>query len=110
MSKRLPKLYLEDILTALSEIEEFVKGMSQKDFESDRKTMHAVVRNIEIIGEAARNLPEDFVNKHPELPIHEMITMRNRVVHEYFGIDLNILWQTIVGDLPQLKKQIKDLV
>ena len=72
-------------------------------------TIDAVVRNLEIIGEAANNIPEETTDKYPEIPWREMISMRNKVLHEYFGVDEEILWQTITNDLPPLKKQLKNL-
>src|SRR3989344_1451228 len=107
MSKRLPKLYLEDILSSISKIEDYVKSLSFKTFSDDPKTIDAVVRNLEIIGEAARNIPASFTEKHSGLPWPEMISMRNKEIHEYIAVDLEILWKTIREDLPKLKKQIK---
>jgi len=66
----------------------------------------AVVRNIEIIGEAANNIPEEIKIKFPDVPWHRIIGMRNKVIHEYFGIDLDILWKTVQKRIPELKKQI----
>lgn len=109
MSKRLPKLYLEDILTAIDRINEYTNSLSKKNFIQDQKTIDAVVRNLEIIGEAAKNMPEEFKKAHNTLPWSEMISMRNKVIHEYFGVDEEILWQTIQEDLPQLKELIRDL-
>ena len=109
MSKRLPKLYLEDILTSIASIEEYTKGLSFKDFSDDKKTIDAVVRNLEIIGEAARNIGQSFAEKHSELPWSEMISMRNKVIHEYIAVDLDILWKTIKEDLPKLEEQVKEL-
>lgn len=91
MSEKSPKIYLEDILTSISRIEEYTQKLSFENFRNDQKTIDAVVRNLEIIGEAAKNIPEDFSEKHSELPWREMISMRNKVIHEYFGIDINIL-------------------
>lgn len=109
MSKNLPKLYLDDILTSIERIEEYTKNLSHKDFEDDQKTVDAVVRNLEIIGEAARNIPENFAEKHNSLPWSEMVSMRNKVIHEYSGVDVDILWKTIQEDLPKLKEQVKEL-
>ena len=110
MSEKSPRLYLEDILTSVSRIEEYSRNLSFEDFKKDQKTIDAVIRNLEIIGEAARNVPEDFSEKHPELPWREMISVRNKVIHEYFGVDVSILWQTIKEDLPSLKNQVQKLI
>ena len=109
MSKRTPKLYLQDILTSINNIEEYVQGMTFEAFTRDNKTVHAVVRNFEIIGEAAKNMPQELITKYPEMPWKEMISMRNKILHEYFGVDTEILWKTIQEDIPPLKEQIKGL-
>ncbi len=110
MSEKSPKIYLEDILTSISRIEEYVEDLSFEKFSKDQKTIDAVIRNLEIIGEAAKNMPENFTENHGELPWREMISMRNKVIHEYFGIDINILWQTVKEDLPGLKTLVKELL
>lgn len=91
-------------------IEEFVGDLSFDQFVKDEKTMEAVVRKLEIIGEAARNVPYDITNKHPEILWEKMVSMRNKVLHEYFGVDEEIVWQTIKEDLPMLKEQVKRLL
>lgn len=110
MSKRKAILYFQDILTSLENIEEYTKGLDLESFKSDKKTIDAVVRNLEIIGEAAKNIPKRLKNQYPKVPWEKMVGMRNKVIHEYFGVDVEILWQTLQEDLPGLKKQIKDLV
>ena len=72
-------------------------------------TIDAVVRNLEVLGEAARQMPEDFVAKHPEVPWRTIAGLRNRIVHDYFGLDLEIIWQIISQDLPPLKAQLDAL-
>lgn len=109
MSKREPKLYLQDIIISITSIEDYIKGLSFEEFSHDKKTVDAVVRNLEIIGEAARNVPKDVRDKYPDIPWERMISMRNKVLHEYFGVDIEILWQTINEDLLPLEEQIKDL-
>src|SRR3989344_4974285 len=110
MSKRFPRLYLEDILNSIANIEEYTNDISFEDFSGDRKTIDAVVRNLEIIGEAAKNIPEDFRENHSELPWSEMISMRNKVIHEYISVDVEILWKTIKEDLPKLKELVEKLL
>ncbi|MBI2327191.1 DUF86 domain-containing protein [Candidatus Curtissbacteria bacterium] len=110
MSKKRYRVYLDDILTSVERIKDYTKNLSKEDFLKDLKTIDAVVRNIEILGEAARNIPEDFKEKYPELPWSKMISMRNKVIHEYSGIDLEILWQTVQEDIPSLEDQVKELV
>ena len=84
--------------------------MSYGKFSKDDKTIDAVVRNLEIIGEATRQLPENFKDKHINMPWGRIISMRNKVIHEYSGVDVEILWQTIHEDLPALNGLIKKLV
>lgn len=106
MSKRKPLLYLQDILTSLSRIDDYTKNLSLEDLNNDWKTIDAVVRNLEILGEAARNMPKEVLEKYPDVPWGNMISMRNKVIHEYFGVDPDILWKTITEDLPLLKEQV----
>lgn len=110
MSKRSPKLYLEDIVNSIDKIEEYVLNLNFEVFSNDQKTIDAVVRNMEIIGEAAKNIPEEYTEEHSDLPWSEMISMRNKVIHEYFGVDVDILWMTIKEDLHQLKEQLENLI
>ncbi len=110
MSKREHELYLKDILDCVDKIESYITGMSFEAFNNDAKTIDAVVRNIEIIGEAARSIPKEIIAQTPEIPWRKMSDTRNRVLHEYFEVDTSILWQTITEDLPPLKEQIKTLL
>ena len=109
MPKRNTKLYLDDIKLAIRKIEKYTREISQKVFESDEKTIDAMVRNLEVIGEAVSNLSKEFRHKHPNIPWRKIIDMRNKVIHEYFGIDWEILWGTIKEDIPEFKKQISKI-
>ena len=109
MPKRKSQLYIEDIVTALRHIRAYTKGRSFVTFAGDQKTIDAVMRNLEIIGEAARFISSEIIENHPEIPWRNMADLRNKVSHEYFGIDLEIIWQTIEDDLPLLTKQINRL-
>jgi len=99
-----------DILEAIEKIQRYTRDMSFDDFRSDEKTVDAVVRNVTTIGEAARYVPDEVAEKHPHVPWKEMRDIRNVVVHEYFGISLKILWETIQNDLPPLLDMLKKLV
>lgn len=110
MSKRDHRILVEDVLLAIEKIGRFTAGMDQQTFLSDEKTIDAVARNLEIIGEAVRQLPQDFKNANPEIPWSQIGGMRNRIVHEYFGLDLEIIWQVIQHDLPGLEARIRPLV
>ena len=103
------KLYFEDILSSIKKIERYIKNVSLLTFQKDEKTIDAVVRNLEIIGEAANNIPEKVKAESKDIPWQQIIGMRNKVIHEYFGVDIDMLWQTLIADIPQLLKQIKAL-
>ena len=86
-----PKVYLDDILEAITQIESYVEGMDFESFSKDRKTIDAVIRNLEIIGEAARALPDDIKRKTSGIEWHKMIGLRNILIHEYFGVNTAIV-------------------
>ena len=109
MSKRSSELLVEDIWESIEKIERYTEGMTQNNFQSDEKTTDAVVRNLEIIGEAAGRLPEDFTDQHSEIEWVKIIGLRNRIVHEYFGVDLQIIWQILKKDLPVFKESLKNI-
>lgn len=106
MSKRDWKLFIEDILESIDWIENYVAGMDAEAFENDRKTVDAVVRNFEIIGEAAKAIPADIMKKHEEVDWKAMIGLRNRIAHEYLGPSLSIIWKIVKDELSGLKKEI----
>jgi len=114
MSEREVSLYLYDILEAIADTEEFVRGMSFTDFQQDKKTQKAVVRNLEIIGEAVNHVYEEAIQHRdaPEsnVPWKSIVDMRNQLIHEYFGTDLQIVWDTIQEDLPLLKTEVENLL
>ena len=107
MSKRDVTLFLYDILECIEKIERYVLGMSYKDFENDERTIDAVIRNLEIIGEAARNIPPKLRDKYSGIPWRRIVGLRNVVIHEYFGVDLENIWEIIANDLPDLKEKVK---
>jgi len=109
MSKRGIILYYEDIKDAILKIEKYTRGLHDQEFYRDAKTIDAVVRNLSVIGEAVKNIPKEIRIENPEVAWKEILGMRNKVIHEYFGIDEEILWQTIKKDLPIFKKQIAEL-
>lgn len=103
------RLRLLDILDAMDRIASYVEGMDYAAFLADRKTQDAVARNIEIIGEAARALPEDFIERHAGVPWGEIVGMRNVIIHQYFGILPKVVWDVIENELPVLRAQIAAL-
>jgi len=102
MSERDLRLYCEDILDSGNAILDFVEGLSFEDFSDDRKTYSAVIREFEIIGEAVGRLPESFRERYPQVEWQDIKDFRNLLSHEYFGIDLEIVWKIIEDDLPSL--------
>lgn len=104
------QLYLEDIQTAMSRIAEYIDGYDFNRFKKDYKTVDAVIRNFEIIGEASKNLPEVVKLKYPEMPWQEMYYLRNKISHEYFGIDYEIIWDVATNYLPDNSVQIKKII
>ena len=109
MTKRNQKFYLQDILDSISKIEEYTKNLSSEEFFNNPMVIDAVVRNLEIIGEATKNLSGETKSHYPDIPWKEMAGMRDKIIHEYFGVDLDIIWRTIKYRLPQLKKQLTNI-
>lgn len=99
-------LYLEDIATSMERIQEYVADLDFQHFKWDYKTVDAVIRNFEVIGEASKNLPASMKEKYPHIPWEEMYRLRNRITHEYFGIDYEILWEIATKNIPQNHQDI----
>ncbi|HBB02471.1 MAG: hypothetical protein US89_C0012G0025 [Candidatus Peregrinibacteria bacterium GW2011_GWF2_38_29] len=106
MPKRDIFLYVNDIYCSCNKILKYTKGCNFAKFKKDEMIIDAVVRNLEIIGEAAKNAPSKLKESHKEIPWKQIIGMRNKVTHEYFGIDSEILWEAIREDIPALKEKI----
>ena len=110
MSKREIQLLLEDILEASKKILFYTGGMSFDDFINDDKTVDAVVRNFEIIGEAANRVPDNFKSDHPEIEWRRMTGLRNRIIHEYFGVDYVTLWKIKEENVTELADFIQQAI
>ena len=108
--KRTCQLYLRDILEAIERIESYVKGRSFEQFSKDTLVIDAVVRNFEIIGEATKHIPAEIKQDHPLIKWKEMAGMRDKLAHEYFGVDVEILWRTSTNRLSTLKPLIEELL
>ena len=102
MSPRLWEHRVVDILKAIRKIQTYVEGVTFGDFQLDPKTVDAVIRNFIVIGEAARSVPKEITDKYPRLPWRLMGDMRNFAIHEYWGVELQTIWETIKKDLPPL--------
>lgn len=110
MVKRVYTDYIQDIFDSLNDIESFVKGMSFKGFKNDKKTVNAVVRSIEIIGEASKKIPKRIKDIRPDIPWKKMAGMRDKLTHEYFGIDLEIIWKVATEEIYRLKPGIQQIL
>ena len=104
------KQQLDNILEAITFIREYIKDMDYKAFEADRKTQDAVIRNLEIIGEAARTIPDEVRDKAAEIEWYKIIALRNILIHEYFGVNLKIVWDVIQNKLDAVENTCRGLL
>jgi len=107
--KRDYKVYLDDITESIRKIENYTRGKSWSDFTNDTKLQDAVLRRLEIIGEAAKHIPDEIKEKYPKVEWKKIAGARNIFAHEYFGVRLERIWNTVVKDLPKLKEQLSAL-
>lgn len=101
--------YLNDIITAISDVEDFTRGMSYEVFATDKKTVNAVIRSLEVLGEATKHIPTSFRKKHPDIPWSKMAGMRDVLIHDYMGVDLKSIWNVIQNRLQELKPLLEGL-
>jgi uncharacterized protein with HEPN domain len=104
------RLRVEDILEAIADVTTYVAGLTFEQFSADRKTIHAVLHNLQVIGEAARHIGDEVELRYPDVPWAEMRDMRNVLAHEYFGVDLSVVWETIRHDLPPVATALKKIL
>jgi uncharacterized protein with HEPN domain len=104
------RIRIDDIVAAIETILQYTAGMDRAGFATDRRTVDAVVRNLIIIGEAAGHVPDDVVTAYPQIPWARMRGMRNLAVHEYFGVDADVLWDTVKGNLPEVLPELRRLL
>jgi uncharacterized protein with HEPN domain len=104
------RVYLQDILEAIANVEEFIGKMPRGEFEGDKKTLHAVVRNLEVIGEAVKGVPPEVRGRHPDVPWQRIAGLRDILIHHYFGIDVDIVWDIVQNKVPELKGQIQAIL
>ena len=105
--KRNYKLFIQDIIDAMETIEKFVGNMKLDELKADEKTSSAVLMKFEIIGEAAKYIPNRIKEKYNDIPWKSMTGMRDRLIHAYFGIDYNLVWAAIKNEIPKLKEKLK---
>ncbi|GAB5465206.1 MAG: DUF86 domain-containing protein [Candidatus Kapaibacteriales bacterium] len=110
VSKRDELIFLEDILECIEKIEEYIEDLSEKEFEENTEKQDAVIRRIEIIGEAAKNISEETRTKYPDIRWKEMAGMRDIVIHQYFGVSIGMIWRVASSDLIHLKSKIKKVL
>lgn len=103
------RLFLEDMRTACEKIARFSEGLTLAEFLADAKTHDAVMRNLEIIGEAAKHIPEEVRKRHPSVPWRKISGFRDIAAHEYFGIDTDVVWNLILHEVPALLEELKRL-
>jgi len=106
MTKHSDTVYLRHILDAIRQIETYLHGASYEVLCENRMLQDAVIRQLEIVGEASRNVSEEFRTDHPNIPWPEIIGMRHKIVHDYFGVDLRTIWDTVKADLPPVKEWV----
>ncbi|OGH39335.1 MAG: hypothetical protein A3B44_02125 [Candidatus Levybacteria bacterium RIFCSPLOWO2_01_FULL_38_21] len=110
MSKKDPIIFLKHILESIEAINQYSKDLSEETFLKSSEKQDAIIRRLEIIGEAVKNLPDEYKKKHPDVEWGRAMGTRNILIHHYFGVDLEIVWDTVTKSLPQFKKQIKSLL
>lgn len=109
MRSRDDKLFLYDILESCKRISEYISGIEEDAFKESRMLQDALVRNIEVIGEAAKNLSADLIDMNSDLPWKEIMRMRDKIIHHYFRVDLAVIWQTVTSDIPVLEKRVAEI-
>lgn len=110
MKKREHRDYLVDILTSIQDVESFIGKMTYEDFLNNKMASNAVVRSLEVIGEATKNLPKSVCDKDISIPWKKMAGMRDKIIHEYFGVNYETVWKTAKNMLPELKDKITSLI
>lgn len=104
------KAYLQDMLDAVNDIERFMKGVSEKAFHADKEKQYAVIRAFEIIGEASKGISKELKVKYSTIPWRDIAGMRDKLIHMYFGVKIELIWGTIQHKIPELKKGIKTIL
>ncbi|MBE9048413.1 DUF86 domain-containing protein [Pleurocapsales cyanobacterium LEGE 10410] len=110
MSKRKPDVYLQDILESISHIQRFLEGVSEDEFYKNVEKQDAVLRRLEIIGEAVKHLPDEIREDHPDIPWRQIAGMRDIIIHEYFGITLEMVWVVATEDILDLKTKVEQII
>lgn len=104
------KDYVDDILNSIADINQFTDNLDFDDFRNDKKTVYAVIRCLEIIGEAVKKIPADIRELYPSIPWQAIAGMRDKLIHDYFGVDVELVWDTVQGELDQLNEVLQKVV
>lgn len=104
------RVYLDDIVAAIDKIAEFTKGMSQEQFLEDLKTFDAVIRNLEIVGEAVKKIPKEVRCQYAEIEWRKVASLRDLLIHEYFAVDTDIIWDVVMNKLPSLRQDVRKIL
>ena len=105
-----PSVYLQDILESIDLIEAYAKSLTRETFLDSREKQDAIIRRLEVIGEATRNLPRELTEAHPNVPWSRIIAMRNRLIHAYGRVDLELTWEVVERELPKLRAQVREIL
>lgn len=103
-------VFLEDILACIHKIEDYTNGLTEKEFEANSEKQDAVIRRIEIIGEAVKNVSKELRAKNPDIPWKELAGMRDVVIHQYFGVTIALVWRAAISEIPSFKKSIEKII
>jgi len=105
-----PLVFIKHILENIKDVEVFTRYISKEEFFENKEKQNAVIRSIEVIGEAAKNLPDSFKDKYPEISWKDITGTRDKLIHYYFGVDLNAVWKVVKKNIPELKLQIEEIL
>ncbi|MEX0646970.1 MAG: DUF86 domain-containing protein [Balneolaceae bacterium] len=110
MSKRKPDVYLQDVLESIGHIQHFLDGVSEEEFYENIEKQDAVLRRLEIIGEAVKHLSDEIRENHPDVPWRQIAGMRDIIIHEYFGVTLEMIWIVATEDILDLKAKVEEII